>query len=53
MRLVESGWGFRWALGLKEDPARAIGSCGGFNLRRGMATVERDTSSFPISGARD
>jgi len=40
MNLFKDGLGLRWAITLKENPSRVIGSCGYFSLRRGTQTVE-------------
>lgn len=40
MKLFKDGLGLRWAITLKENPSRVIGSCGYFSLRRGTQTVE-------------
>jgi len=39
--------GFRWAITQKFDPARVIGSCGYFSVRRGTATVEAGYEIHP------
>jgi ribosomal-protein-alanine N-acetyltransferase len=38
--LFRDGMGFRWAITLRQQPERVIGSCGFFSLRRGTQTVE-------------
>ncbi len=40
MRLFIDGMGFRWAITLRQQPERVIGSCGFFSVRRGTQTVE-------------
>lgn len=40
MGLFYDKMGFRWAVTLREEPAKVIGSCGFFSLRRGTQTVE-------------
>lgn len=40
VRLFKDGLGLRWAITLKENPSRVIGSCGYFSLQRGTQTVE-------------
>jgi len=40
MSLFKDRMGIRWAVALRENPMRVIGSCGYFSLRRGTQTVE-------------
>jgi len=47
MGLFQDGMGFRWAITLAENPARVIGSCGYFSVRRGTATVETGYELHP------
>jgi methylmalonyl-CoA/ethylmalonyl-CoA epimerase len=47
MRLFEMGWGCRWAITLKDDPERVIGSCGYFSVRIGTHTVEMGFEVHP------
>jgi ribosomal-protein-alanine N-acetyltransferase len=45
--LIKDKMGLRWAITLREDPARVIGSCGYFSVRRGMQTVETGYELHP------
>lgn len=45
--LFNDGMGFRWAIALREDPGKLIGSCGFFSVRRGTQTVEAGYELHP------
>jgi [ribosomal protein S5]-alanine N-acetyltransferase len=47
MRLFEDGMGVRWAIALRDAPARVIGSCGYFSVRRGTQTYETGYELHP------
>lgn len=47
MGLFKDKLGVRWAITLRSAPARLIGSCGYFSVRRGTATVETGYELHP------
>lgn len=47
IRLFERGWGCRWAITLKGNPEKVIGSCGYFGVRIGTHTVEMGFEIHP------
>jgi ribosomal-protein-alanine N-acetyltransferase len=47
MGLFNDKMGFRWAITLRSDPTKVIGSCGYFSVRRGTATVETGYELHP------
>jgi ribosomal-protein-alanine N-acetyltransferase len=47
MQLFHDRLGIRWAITLKEDPGRLIGSCGFFSVRRGTHTMEAGYELHP------
>ena len=47
INLFKDGMGFRWAITLKNNPGRVIGSCGYFSVRRGTQTVETGYELHP------
>lgn len=47
MNLFKDKMGIRWAIALRTDPSRVIGSCGYFSVRRGTATVETGYELHP------
>jgi ribosomal-protein-alanine N-acetyltransferase len=47
MGLFRDKMGVRWAITLRADPRRLVGSCGYFSVRRGTATVETGYELHP------
>ena len=47
MSLFRDGMGCRWAITLKSQPARMVGSCGYFSVRRGTRTMEAGYELHP------
>jgi [ribosomal protein S5]-alanine N-acetyltransferase len=47
INLFRDRMGYRWAVTLQEDPARVVGSCGYFSVRRGTQTVETGYELHP------
>lgn len=50
--LFQDNLGFRWAITLREEPRRVIGSCGIFSVRRGTQTVETGYELHPAFWGR-
>jgi ribosomal-protein-alanine N-acetyltransferase len=47
INLFHDKMGFRWAVTLRENPAKVMGSCGYFSVRRGTQTVETGYELHP------
>jgi ribosomal-protein-alanine N-acetyltransferase len=47
MGLFKDRMGIRWAITLRNNPAKVIGSCGYFSVRRGTQTVETGYELHP------